>query len=49
MYRHKYKRKRTKPQKRNTQNTKKVKKFWALRARLSFEVLKAINTNVKKC
>lgn len=49
MYRHKSKKKRTKQQKRITQNTKKVKKFWALRARISFEVLKAININVKKC
>lgn len=49
MYRHKYKKKRAKTQKRITQNTKKVKKFWALRARLSFRVLKAINTNVNKC
>lgn len=49
MYIHKHQENCTYPQKRITQNIKIVKKFWAIRARISFEVLKAINTNVKKC
>lgn len=49
MYRHKHQGNCTYPQKRITQNIKKVKKFWALRARISFKVLKDVTTNVNKC